>query len=242
MRPSPHDDALQLQARALGDPTRFAIFRHIAERDRPTDVATLTELLGLNHNAVRQHLGKLLHAGLVEESTEHRGGRGRPRLVYRAEPSAVGRWLAGGPYEQLSVLLTKALATGRSPAEVGREWAARTIAPPSPDTDPVEPVVAAMARQGFDPLVRRRGERVEVVLRACPFEAAALVDPDVVCGLHLGMAEGIAACTGGEVTVEALTPHDPRRANCRLRLRIAPAAATGSPQTTPPDWERPDYR
>ena len=51
---------LQEQARALGDPTRHQIFRYIASAGRPVDVAELTAHLGLNHNAIRQHLAKLV--------------------------------------------------------------------------------------------------------------------------------------------------------------------------------------
>lgn len=218
-RPPEHDAVLQHQARALGDPTRFAIFRSIAASDHPVDVATLAASFGLNHNAVRQHLAKLVHAGLVEEGTHHRGGRGRPRLVYRISAAAAERWGEEGPYERLSVLLTEALASGRSPREVGREWGHRLAS--GAVADPVDAIAMAMAEQGFDPTVRRRGRRIEVVLQRCPFATAALADRDTVCSLHLGMAEGLAEARAGTVAVEGLTPHDPRRANCRLHLRPA---------------------
>ena len=73
---------LQLQARALGDPTRHELFRYIADAGRPVDVAELTKHLGLHHNAIRQHLAKLVEAALVTESTAPTVGRGRPRLCY----------------------------------------------------------------------------------------------------------------------------------------------------------------
>jgi DNA-binding transcriptional ArsR family regulator len=44
---------MQEQARALGDPTRHAIFRHIAEAGRPVGVAELNEEFPFNHNAIR---------------------------------------------------------------------------------------------------------------------------------------------------------------------------------------------
>lgn len=52
-------DPLQLSVRALGDPTRRRIFRNIAEATGPVAVAELTKLVGLNDNAVRQHLCQL---------------------------------------------------------------------------------------------------------------------------------------------------------------------------------------
>ena len=72
------------------------------------------------------------------------------------------------------------------------------------------------------PTARVRGDRVDVVLRTCPFATTALVDPDTVCSMHLGIAEGIAEQTGGRIVVDELVPHDPRRANCRLRMHLEP--------------------
>jgi predicted ArsR family transcriptional regulator len=214
---------LQEQARALGDPTRYAIFRLISEAGGSADVATLTGELGLNHNAVRQHLAKLLAAELVDESKAPARGRGRPRLVYRVNPSADGRWGVVGPYERLSVLLAEVVRSGDSPEEVGRRHArtGRGTNVPVGD-DPVALVLDEMARQGFDPVVRRRGARTDIVLQTCPFASAALTDPDTVCSIHLGIAEGVADATGGQIVVDELVPHDPRRANCRLRLHEEP--------------------
>jgi predicted ArsR family transcriptional regulator len=79
---------LQEQARALGDPTRHAIFRTIAEAGRPVGIAELNERHPCNHNAIRQHVAKLVAAGLVVEDTEPAGGRGRPRLVYAVAPAS----------------------------------------------------------------------------------------------------------------------------------------------------------
>jgi predicted ArsR family transcriptional regulator len=78
----------------------------------------------------------------------------------------------------------------------------------------------AMTRLGFDPRVQRRGKRVDIVLDTCPFASTALADPDSVCGLHLGMAEGLA--DGTDTVVDELVAKDPRRATCRLRLHVEP--------------------
>ncbi|HEX7094249.1 MAG TPA: helix-turn-helix domain-containing protein, partial [Acidimicrobiales bacterium] len=96
---------LQEQARALGDPTRHAIFRHIADADHPVGIAELTDAFGLNHNAIRQHVAKLVAAGLVIESKATGSGRGRPRLQYVVSPAVEGQWGTTGPYERLSRLL-----------------------------------------------------------------------------------------------------------------------------------------
>lgn len=77
---------LQLQAKALGDPTCHRLFRYVADAQSPVTVAELTAYAGLNHNAVRQHLAVLKEAGLVTEEPERRNRPGRPRLLNRLHP------------------------------------------------------------------------------------------------------------------------------------------------------------
>ncbi len=206
----------QLEARALGDPTRYAIFRRIAEAADPISVAELNTEFAFNHNAIRQHLAKLVAAGLVIEDTAAPTGRGRPRLVYTVNPSAEGRWGTTGPYERLSRLLVEIVSTGHSPEEVGRR-AADQFRVTAPSGDPTDDLSAAMARQGFDPEVRSTRSGPEVVLHRCPFATAAVADRSVVCALHLGIAEGLVE--GTEARVDELVAYDPRKAGCRVLLR-----------------------
>lgn len=79
---------LQRQARALGDPTRYRIFRYVAEAGHPVSVAEITAHVELHHNGVRQHLAKLCDADLLIEEFAGPAGRGRPALQYRLGPSA----------------------------------------------------------------------------------------------------------------------------------------------------------
>ncbi len=211
--------SLQEQARALGDPTRHEIFRYVVDAGRPVDVAELTDYLGLNHNAIRQHLAKLVHAELLVEGQAQRG-RGRPRLLYSVNPRAESRWGVMGPYERLSLLLAEMVRTQDSAVEVGRRSVRRRRLAKAEKDDPLGVLVDAMERQGFDPETRTRGGHTEVVLRTCPFATTALADPDTVCSLHLGMAQGVADLTGRRVVVDDLVPHDPRRANCRLLIHV----------------------
>jgi predicted ArsR family transcriptional regulator len=224
---------LQEQARALGDPTRYAIFRYVADAPAasPAGIAELTEHLGLNHNAIRQHLAKLCDAGLVVAGKAQPSGRGRPRLVYRVEPSADSRWGVVGPYERLRVRLAEVLRSGEAPADVGRRSVAASssasLVEDRASSDPVQAVVDVMARDGFEPVVLRgSGGESEIVLQSCPFAAAAETDPATVCALHLGIAEGVADLTGGRVVVEDLIANHPRRAQCRLQVRVADAEAS----------------
>ncbi len=126
-----------------------------------------------------------------------------------------------GPYERLSVLLAEMLRTGDSAYDVGKRSVGHPGHGPAPDEDPVSFVVDAMERQGFEPEVRNaRGRRVDLVLRSCPFESAVLADPDTICDLHLGIAEGVADLTGDRLVVDELIAHHPRRASCRIRMHL----------------------
>lgn len=210
---------LQIQARALGDPTRHAIFGYLVDAGAPVDVAELTEHFGLNHNAIRQHLAKLVAADLVVESAAAPAGRGRPRLRYEVDPSSDSRWGATGPYERLAMLLTEVVRSGDSPVEVGRRAGQRQRLGDHPAPEPVGELVEQMARQGFEPAIRRDGDQLDITLRACPFTSAVLTDADTICELHLGLAQGVAESVGG-IEVDELIPRDPRQAHCRLRCHV----------------------
>jgi predicted ArsR family transcriptional regulator len=211
--------SIQQAARALGDPTRHAVFRFVVDADRPVDVAELTEQFGLNHNAIRQHLARLVEAELIIEDTAPPVGRGRPRLVYEVDPRTESKWGAIGPYERLSLWLVEMVRSGETPVEVGRRAGRRLRLGTGPAEDPVEVLVDQMARQGFDPAVRRRGNSLDVILQTCPFETTAVADPDTVCQLHLGIASGLVEGLDG-LEVDELVPKDPRRAHCRLRCHL----------------------
>ncbi len=206
---------LQEEARALGDPTRHRIYRYIVDAAGPVGVAELTDHLGLNHNAIRQHLTKLLDADLLVQTTTRTGGPGRPRLQYTASPSAHSRWGAVGPYQRLSLLLTEIISSGDTPVEVGRRAGHRLRI--SPTDDDVADVAEALGRQGFEPEIRARRDGADLVLGTCPFASAATQDRDTVCALHLGIAEGLVE--GTDLEVSDLVIKDPHDAGCRVHLR-----------------------
>ncbi len=208
----------QRQARALGDPTRYEIFRYVAEAPEPVSVATLTSYLGLNHNAVRQHLAKLCDAGLLVEELARRGGPGRPALQYALASSAAASWVTSNPYEQLALLLLAVVEAGRSPRDVGVLAGRRSLPPPAEGRDSLSALEAEVTRRGFEPERVERANGVDLILRRCPFEAAASANPEIVCDLHQGLAEGMAEALGGEIAVRGLLRRDPRRAGCRLQL------------------------
>jgi predicted ArsR family transcriptional regulator len=210
---------LQVEARALGDPTRHRIFRHIAGSERPVGVAELTKLVGLKHNAVRQHLGVLKEAGLVLEQAEVRDRPGRPRLLYRLNPEVRGSWGTEGPYEVLATLLSESVRVHASPREVGRRAGKRRAQQMPKAGGTLELLEEDLVAGGFRPVYVPHARGCEFVLGRCPFVEVAAEDPETVCQLHLGLAEGIAAELH-EGALAELVAADPRRAGCRLRVRV----------------------
>ncbi len=214
---------VQSEARALGDPTRYRLFRYIAEAGEPVGVAELTGHVRLNHNAVRQHLAVLRDAGLITEEAEGPRARpGRPRLLYRPHPRRAGGWASPDAYTWLAGVLAGAVLRKLDARQAGRREGhnrAADLAGPG-HADPADVLQAEMARRGFLPARSDSGPRIGLVLRHCPFAEVAAADPDTICRLHLGLAEGLAEGLGG-LAVEELIARDAREAGCRLVLRRA---------------------
>ncbi len=199
-------------AQVLAVRLRRQILDRILAAHHPVTVAELTDELGCNHNAVRQHLARLRDAGLIGEALEARHQPGRPRLLYRATARP-------DPYARLARLLLSARRSGLSPRAAGRRAGHDEVTAPLPEgTDAVDALEADAARQGFAPRRVGRGQRVELVLDACPFADVAADDPTTVCALHRGFAEGLVDRAGG-ARVESFVAHDPYRAGCRIGVR-----------------------
>ena len=215
---------IQREARALGGPTRYRLFRYIIDSDRPVGVAELTAYVRLNHNAVRQHLAVLKEAELVVEEVEARDSPGRPRLLYRLHPEAAGKWETSGPYAWLAGMLSEAMKYDLSSREVGRQEGLQRGHEYSGIGDSVDTMERELIRSGFRPTRSERGRQVDFVLGRCPFEEVATGNPGTVCQLHLGFTEGLTQGLGG-LTVDRLTAKDPHRAGCRLVLKRDPISA-----------------
>ena len=215
------DEELQHEARALGDPTRYRLFRYIAAAPGPVGVAELTEYVRLNHNAVRQHLAVLKGASLVSERVEERSRPGRPRLLYRLHPEVAGRWGTPGAYAWLASMLSDAVRHRMEPRQVGRQDGHFRAAALTGTEEEVDLMEAELILRGFRPTRVVRGHKVEFILRRCPFADVAGSDPETVCELHLGLVEGLAEGLGG-LNVEGLVAKDPHRAGCRLTVRRQP--------------------
>lgn len=155
-----------------------------AAAHEPT-AAELADHLALHVTTVRFHLDQLEQAGLVLSATDHTRRRGRPAVRYRA----VDVDLAAA-HDQMIDALARAAAGAGSPEEnarsAGQQWAEAVTSPPG---DARTALTDVLGRLGFDP---EPGDGL-VRLRACPFRSAARRTPHVVCQVHLGLVQAVAA-------------------------------------------------
>ena len=216
-------ELVQRQARALGDPTRYEIFRFVAGASSPVKVGALVQHFGFNHSAIRQHLAKLCDARLLTEELAPSTTTGRPPLQYRVAPSAMGTWGTPGPYELLAVLLLSVAKGLSTPREAGTAAGRELAVGYELGAAPLDVLESEMARRGFEPRREYNEPLVELVLERCPFEVAAASDPDIVCCVHRGLAEGILDGMDSDLEVTDLVAYHPSEAGCRLQMRVSPA-------------------
>ena len=209
-------------ARALGDPTRYSIAEFIARSNHPATIAELTEFVGLNDNAVRQHLARLKPVGIVSETIEGRSQPGRPRLLYRINSEITGRFGLPGPYEYLAQILAESVASGLAPRDLGRREGIKeahegkvshTPEGGERSRDPIDILEASLVAKGFYPKRQCSSGVSDLVLGNCPFAQVAVHYADVVCGVHRGLIEGVYLGSGGQGDVK-LIPRDPNSAGC----------------------------
>lgn len=154
--------------------------------------ATAAELgsrLDLHVTTVRFHLDRLAADGLIAGHAVPSGGRGRPRMVYQAVrvPDARAGMLAA---------LADAAAGDGPVAERAQRAGARWADGLDVDgLDPVAALSAVFTELGFAPVLAEGG----LALQACPFLEDARRHPEVVCGVHRGLAMGIARRAGAEI-------------------------------------------
>jgi predicted ArsR family transcriptional regulator len=170
----------------LAVPARARILELVRASREPLTTQQLSDELDLHPTTVRFHLRHLESAGLVVAEPEPVEGRGRPRLGYR--PGALD---VADVREQMIDALAEALADGGSrdrALRAGRRWAERL---PAVGGGPVSAVTDVFTQLGFDP----DASADPIRLRQCPFMDAARRTPQVVCQVHLGLAQGLVART-----------------------------------------------
>jgi predicted ArsR family transcriptional regulator len=201
------------------------VWKAVRDAAQPVGVAELARTCDVHQNTIRLHLARLVDAGLVVEQVEADRHPGRPGYRYR--PAGTDPESEAAAYRRLAGLLAYAVRSGVGARDTGRA-AGAAEASHLAGADPMAAITTILATQGFAPELRDlEGDRVDVLLHACPFADAAADDPATICQLHLGLAEGAAQAIGG-LHVDGLRIADPHDAGCRVQLRTTPQAVRRS--------------
>ena len=209
--------------KALGDNTRYAIDLELVRSPAPLATADIAETLGLHVNTVRPHLERMRDVGLLEVQSDPHGGVGRPQHRYSVCPDAPSLGLGPSPFPTLARMLLEVAGDagldGEDAADAGREQGradARRLGNGLPCLDVV---TRQLTEMGFDPAVVDDDEVATVAFMHCPFSDLAEANPDLVCGLHRGMVEGVVEAFDGWSVEEFRTLVD-RGESCQVDVVV----------------------
>ncbi len=193
-------------------PGRLRILELLQKSSVELGIQELSEQVGLHPNTVRFHLGRLVGDGVVHRHLEGRTTPGRPRVTFTAADTRSDERSYPLLAKILASLMTDALPDAAQAAtNAGRAWGhylTERTAPYSRTTAPkaIGTLVGTLDTMGFAPEVFPEIKPTEIHLRNCPFREVAELNSDVVCGVHLGIMQGVLAELGAPVTADRLEP------------------------------------
>jgi predicted ArsR family transcriptional regulator len=191
---------------SLDDPVRRRLYEVVRERTEPVGRDEAAAAAGVGRALAVYHLDKLVEAGLLTASYQRPPGRsgpgaGRPAKLYTRSDREFAATVPPREYELAARLLAQAVesdASGRSRAAL-RDAARRAGAGLGREGD----LEGVLAEHGYEP---RRDDAGTIRLRNCPFHQLAEQHKEVVCGMNLGLIEGIVAGLGVPGVRPALDP------------------------------------
>jgi predicted ArsR family transcriptional regulator len=189
-------------ARALGEETRFRIYRQLSLSPDPVSVSELARAFSLHENAIRPHLSRLEQAGLVTSRLHREGGAGRPRRVYWASPELTA-FPASHPMRTFVAMLDEAIdalpaereglvAFGRA---WGRAWARRRRRANGARRSRAaraELLTEELAEWGWEPTSRQDDGVFQVETGRCLFRSTPPGAHGRCCALEEGLLTGLA--------------------------------------------------
>jgi predicted ArsR family transcriptional regulator len=193
-------------SRALGEETRFKVYRAICLSEEPIAVSALADTFSLHPNAIRQHLGRLEQAGLVVSRADRDGtGAGRPRRLY--EPSPEPLEFSHPPHSMRTLVAVLAEAVDALPADHrtlarfgrtwGRSWARRRKretngSAPRSRRGRAELLGRELRDWGWRPTTVREGGHVRLSTERCLFrDVIGTHTNGRCCALEEGLLSGI---------------------------------------------------
>ena len=186
-------------------------------------LAGLGAVTSLHPNTLREHLESLESRGSVRRRRADPSGRGRPAWLYESTGTSTASRAA--EYAGLATALASVIAR-HSPdprgeaLEAGQNWGhalARTKGLPHGRgaASVRRGMVALLSDLGFSPEPSARATSVR--LTRCPLLEAARAEPNIVCGVHLGIVRGALQEWGASSQNAELLPFSEPGA-CKLLL------------------------
>jgi predicted ArsR family transcriptional regulator len=195
--------ALERPIAALGDRTRRTILLGFYDDPRARTVDEVAAAAGVHRTVAFQHLERLVALGYLT-ADRRRGFRGKPAKVYQLASAPIEVSYPARLHRPLAGLLARTLerlgsAASAASHDVGRDFG-RSLGRAAQDVpEALTPLHSLGGRYAMQP-----GD----VLAAtnCLFREACEEAPQVVCGLHAGMLEGLLRASGQPRRVAPLGP------------------------------------
>jgi predicted ArsR family transcriptional regulator len=214
----------------LDDPVRRRLYEIVSQRSEPVGRDEAAATAGIGRALAIYHLDKLVESGLLTATYRRPAGRtgpgaGRPAKLYTRSDREFAVTVPARDYELAARLLARAVASDSSGAgraalqeaanqlgsELGSRFRPGGARADRPDDDGTAGLEGALSAHGYEPV---RGGGV-IRLRNCPFRQLAEQHRDLVCGMNLGLIQGIAAGLG----VTGVRPVlDPRPGLCCVAI------------------------
>ena len=201
----------------LDDPVRRRLYDVVRERAEAVGRDEAAAAAGVGRALAVYHLDKLVEAGLLTATYQRPPGRsgpgaGRPAKLYTRSDREFAVTVPPREYELAARLLVQAVeadASGRSRAvllEAARRLGAELAGAEAGGLE------GTLAGHGYEPA---RGEDGVIRLRNCPFHQLAEHHREVVCGMNLGLIEGMLAGLGARGLRPVL---DPQPGHCCVTI------------------------
>lgn len=229
--PLPDDDAAISGLAALDLPLRRQLYQLLVERRDWVGRNEAAAEAGVARSVAAFHLDKLAEAGLAEVTYERPRGRagpgaGRPAKKYRRSRQETGLTVPPRRYDMAAAILADAVermgagvaldealteAAHRAGAEIVATWGVEAARPAS-KLEAMRQLTVILSQLGYEPF----DEGGVVFMANCPFHRLVEHHRNLVCGLNLGLIEGLIEAAQLTSTVRAQI--SPTKRRCCVRI------------------------
>lgn len=206
---------------------RARILEFLQDRDRWVTVSETAAWADLHENTARKHLEGLVQRSLASRRPGPAHGRGRPGWQYHSDHENREPDRRLQKYVELVSALAGHITATSDDArleslDIGHRWAHRLgpVAAEGPAVSAGEQITSLMTDLGFDP---EPAGADAVRLRRCPFLDNALSNPEVVCGIHLGLIQAVVSSSSNPNGNVVLEPFH-SGGGCLLHVPTAPSS------------------